>query len=553
MAHGGRVNYWMNLKVKTKSLILVAIAVVTLIAVVGTGLSKMHGMAKDEEDMSIAVKHVGMLNDLKSNLTSIRLDVVYMMIIEDPAKLAEKSQDITKHKQAILDGMAAFQKYDLDPKEKELVEQFRQGSEAYLAQEVKLEKMTRESLGNPKARSEALAFALKEVAPLNEKPARAISDLVSYNITDAAETYGRDLAGYSSALYQMIGLTAVAAIFMISIGMLIANSISRPLKMVFDTLAQVAAGDLTARSSIRTRDEMGMLAGEVNEMAGKLMATMNQVVQNSVQVASAASQLHSTAEQIATGAEEVAAQASTVATASEEMAATSADIAQNCHHAAGGSKIANDRALAGAAVVEQTVIVMGRIASQVRSSARTVAGLGSRSDQIGEIVGTIEDIADQTNLLALNAAIEAARAGEQGRGFAVVADEVRALAERTTRATREIGEMIKSIQSETRQAVGAMEEGVKEVENGTRETAKSGESLQEILNRIGEVTMQVNQIATAAEQQTATTGEITNNLHQITEVVHETSKGAHVSANAASHLAQLAEELHSLVGQFRLV
>ena len=543
----------MNLKVKTKSLILVAIAVATLVAIVGTGLSKMHGMAKDEEDMSIAVKHVGMLNDLKNNLTSIRLDLVYMMILEDPARIAEKSADIGKRKQNIQDGMAAFLKYDLDPKEKELIELFRQGNEAYLAQGAKLEQMTRESIGNPQARSQAVAFALGSVAPLNEKPAQAISALVEYNVSDAAETYLKDRAGYKSTFIMLTGLTAVATIFMVAIGILIANSISRPLKMVFDTLALVAAGDLTARSGIVTRDEMGMLAGEVNEMAEKLRGTMNQVAQNSVQVASAANQLHSTAEQIATGAEEVAAQASTVATASEEMAATSSDIAQNCHHAADGGKIANDRALAGAAVVEQTVIVMGRIASQVRSSAQTVAGLGSRSDQIGEIVGTIEDIADQTNLLALNAAIEAARAGEQGRGFAVVADEVRALAERTTRATREIGEMIKSIQSETRQAVGAMEEGVKEVENGTRETAKSGESLEEILNQIGEVTMQVNQIATAAEQQTATTGEITNNLQQITEVVHETSKGAHVSANAASQLAQLANELHSLVGQFRLV
>jgi methyl-accepting chemotaxis protein len=344
----------------------------------------------------------------------------------------------------------------------------------------------------------------------------------------------------------------VAISFVSLIGLLIANSISRPLKMVFDTLAEVASGDLTARSGIRTRDEMGMLAGEVNEMANKLMETMNRVALNSLELASAANQLHNTSEQIATGAEEVASQTATVATASEEMAATSADIARNCHLAAEGGKHATKRAQTGAAVVEQTVLVMSRIATQVKSSAATVAGLGERSDQIGEIIGTIEDIADQTNLLALNAAIEAARAGEQGRGFAVVADEVRALAERTTRATREIGEMIKSIQSETKGAVGAMEEGVNEVENGTREAAKSGESLQEILNQISEVTMQVNQIATAAEEQTATTGEITHNIMQITQVVNDTSKGAHDSATAASNLAHLAEDLQRLVGQFRL-
>jgi methyl-accepting chemotaxis protein len=546
------MNLWMNLKVKTKALILVVVAVATLAVIVAVGLFKMSGMAANEMNMSDSVNQVGMLNDLKSNLTAIRLDLVYMLVVEDPAQVAAQIEDIEKRKQGINDGMAAFLKCDLDPKEKELLASFRQGYDEYLVQGTKLSQMAKESAGNPQAHSAAVNFAMSTVAPLNAKPSKAINELVDSNVKEAATTYKKDLAGYHESLYFMIALSLMAAAFMALIGMLIANSISRPLKMVFDTLAQVAAGDLTARSGIRTRDEMGMLAGEVNEMAEKLNETMNQVAQNSLQVASAADQLQATSEQIATGAEAVAAQTVTVATASEEMAATSADIAQSCHMAAEGSKQATDRAMAGTAVVEQTVEVMGRIATQVRSSAATVAGLGERSDQIGEIIGTIEDIADQTNLLALNAAIEAARAGEQGRGFAVVADEVRALAERTTRATREIGEMIKSIQSETRGAVGSMEDGVKEVENGTREAAKSGESLREILNQISDVTMQVNQIATVAEEQTATTGEITNNIHQITEVVQSTSGGAHASSKAASHLSDLAKDLQRLVGQFRL-
>jgi methyl-accepting chemotaxis protein len=233
------------------------------------------------------------------------------------------------------------------------------------------------------------------------------------------------------------------------------------------------------------------------------------------------------------------------------MAATSGEIAQNCLYAADGSRQANDKAVAGVAVVKETVAVMGRIARCVRSSADTVESLGVRSNQIGNIIGTIEDIADQTNLLALNAAIEAARAGEQGRGFAVVADEVRALAERTTRATREISEMIKSIQKETHGAVTAMNEGVSEVEKGTMEASRSGEALQEILSQIETVTTQVNQIATAAEEQTATTGEITSNIQQITDVVTETARGAQESAVAANQLTSLAHELKSLVGQFQ--
>jgi methyl-accepting chemotaxis protein len=161
---------------------------------------------------------------------------------------------------------------------------------------------------------------------------------------------------------------------------------------------------------------------------------------------------------------------------------------------------------------------MNSIADRVAKTARTIDNLGSRSDQIGAIIGTIEDIADQTNLLALNAAIEAARAGEQGRGFAVVADEVRALAERTTKATKEISTMIKTIQTETKDAVKSMEVGVQEVEKGTMEAARSGEALGKILEQISTVTSQITQIATAAEQQTSTIHEINNNIQIVADV-----------------------------------
>jgi len=209
-------------------------------------------------------------------------------------------------------------------------------------------------------------------------------------------------------------------------------------------------------------------------------------------------------------------------------------------------------AKSGTEVVSNTVRVMSQIAERVSATAQTIQNLGVRSDQIGTIIGTIEDIADQTNLLALNAAIEAARAGEQGRGFAVVADEVRALAERTTKATREISEMIKTIQSETKEAVLAMQEGVREVETGTVEAARSGQALQQILDQINDVTMQVNQIATAAEEQTATTSEIANNMIQINDVIRSTAASAEESEQASGQLSCQAHELKAIVGKFIL-
>jgi methyl-accepting chemotaxis protein len=360
------------------------------------------------------------------------------------------------------------------------------------------------------------------------------------------------VASSTKLLYLQIAVALVTALLVSLASFFAIRNILRSVHAVGSVVDEVANGDLSQQVAITTDDELGEMGRNFNHMLTTMNGMIATITSVSSQVASAASQLYSTSEQMATGAEEVAAQAGTVAAASEEMAATSTEIAQNCTMAAEGSKQANDSAVTGAAVVQETVLVMGRIAERVKESAHTVENLGERSDQIGAIIGTIEDIADQTNLLALNAAIEAARAGEQGRGFAVVADEVRALAERTTKATREIGEMIKAIQNETKGAVAAMEEGVSEVEKGTSEAAKSGQALQDILNQINSVSMQINQVATAAEEQTATTNEISNGMQQITSVVQETSNGAHESANAASQLTGLAEELQRLVGQFKL-
>lgn len=353
---------------------------------------------------------------------------------------------------------------------------------------------------------------------------------------------------------KSIALMAITVSLVIVLLTFFGISLKHMINALTERLSDIAqgAGDLTKRIPVASTCEFGEAGTLFNTFIAKLHGIISDIANNSTRVASTASEISSVAEQMATATEEVSAQAGTVATAGEEMAATSSEIAQNCIKAAENSREANDAAIRGSEVVQQTLAVMNRISERVKESAMTVDSLGSRSEQIGEIISTIEDIADQTNLLALNAAIEAARAGEQGRGFAVVADEVRALAERTSKATREISAMIKSIQQETKSAVSSMEEGVKEVETGSREASRSGEALEDILKKIGEVTMQVNQIATAAEQQTATTAEISGNIQQMTEVMRQATRGAHDSASATNELAALADELNNLVGNFKL-
>jgi methyl-accepting chemotaxis protein len=399
---------------------------------------------------------------------------------------------------------------------------------------------------------EAVALLLSDGVPLTQKVQVDFDELFKLQQQGVDEAYQDSLAIYGKAKWILLGTGAAAIIIALVSIVSLARNFSTRLKRVADAMSGVADGDLSVQLRIFANDEIGELGKSINRMLTSVGGVVISIKNTANELAASAEQLFAVNEQIAKSSEQVVSQTTTVATASEEMSATSAEIAQNCGMAAESSRQGTDLAVEGVSVVQETVAGMFRIAEKVKESAVTVESLGSRSEQIGEIVGTIEDIADQTNLLALNAAIEAARAGEQGRGFAVVADEVRALAERTTKATKEIGEMIRSIQAETKGAVASMQEGVNEVERGSKDAARSGEALGNIRQQIDSVAEQINQIATAAEQQMATTTEITGNIQRITEVVQMGASCSQESVNAAKNFLTQADHLHRLVKQFKL-
>ena len=435
------------------------------------------------------------------------------------------------------------------------------------------------SLGLAREKIDAVDLALDELGKIKEDNAQRFANLT--------------LEIFQTNRAILVAIVLGSILLGIGLGIFISRSISNPLNKTMDFAQSVAKGNLDESCAVSSRDELGQLAEALRHMVANLKEKIAEAIQKSQLaeeqseraqlamseaeqakevaqskaedilsaaqqlesvveiVTSASEQLSAQIEQSSRGSEEQARRIGETATSMEEMNATVLEVAKNASNAAHTADQAKVKAEEGSIVVSQVVQGIDQVQHHSQEMKNDMGNLGKQAEGIGQILNVISDIADQTNLLALNAAIEAARAGEAGRGFAVVADEVRKLAEKTMTATKEVGAAIRGIQDGTRKNIDNVERAGKTIEEVTKLANTSGESLREIVTLAEVTTDQVRSIATASEQQSSASEEINHSIEDVNRVSMETSEAMRQSAQAVGELAHQSQILKTLIAEMR--
>ncbi len=396
---------------------------------------------------------------------------------------------------------------------------------------------------------------IDNVVKISDAPAlTGLDSLIRIMATMTAQYTDEMSFSIDRSLSILFGAVVVALVVLTTLVVIISTSVLRPLKKFHHAIDDIASGrgDLTCRLDESGNDEFAQLAGSFNRFVETLQGMMSGVSGALENLSSAINQMSLTTTAAQTNIKQQQIETGQSATAVEEMSATSQEVARGAVTAADAAQTANEQANNGRRVVSETIVAIQSLATAVEQAGNVIKKLEHNADSIGSVIDVIRDIAEQTNLLALNAAIEAARAGEQGRGFAVVADEVRTLAQRTQESTQEIQNMIEALQSGAREAVTAMEQGRTQAETSVKQAGQAGQSLDSINEMAAKITDMITQIATAAEEQNAVTAEVAKNINSINDLSTMTASGSEQVSAACVELAHINDQLQSTVSGFKV-
>ncbi len=549
-----------NLKVGTRLFFLAFILIVISIIIMALGLRGMMTMHEQmqytRENTTIPLVNIGNVGILIPTAVSD----IYRALQHDPAGdavQAHMDHPVTEHldhaEQAFQEAHAfwfAYNATQLSEAEKKMAEDFNRQYDTFVNE---IAQPTIKALRDGDYSHEVIERFVHGYRSQGGALEQTVRSLLDQQNTVADEIFTQSEESYHFAKLSMLGTFGVGLALGLIISFVIVRSITRPLSELQATMTAIEqSGDFTRRVSVDRSDEVGQTGASFNKLLVALQSAFKGILEHVNRLTDAASELATTAQQAAKGSEMTSESSSAMAASVEEMTVSINHVNQNAQETADITQRASVSSKQGGEVIHRTVSEMQAIAGAVRESSEIISELGRQSGQISSIVQVIRDVADQTNLLALNAAIEAARAGEQGRGFAVVADEVRKLAERTAGATGEIGSMISAIQQSSQAAIGAMNQAAERVESGATLADQAGTAINEIQNGAGQVQTRVSDITSALAEQSIASQTIAQQVERVAQAAEENSAAAQSASGAAVNIDELAHAMRDTVAQFRV-
>jgi len=510
-----------------------------------TQMSKIREAGEDIEQVTVpSIKALDQINLLTLRLRTLS----YRLMINREADVVQNTYSQLNERNAQID--AARKVYEpliASDEEKAVYNQFVQVLGQYRQLESRLVQFSQAN-DLPAIRE----MINRDLLQTMEQTTAALDKLVKINTEQTRDINLAAADQYSTAFTLVIALLVAATVLTFLCAIVLTRSIVKPIDEVLGVAEQIAVGNLTHSIRPEGSDEAARLQQAMAKMQEQLRDTLQQISGSATQLASAAEELNSVTEESARGLQQQNNEIEQAATAVTEMTSAVEEVARNAVSTSEASAEATRSATDGRDLVLETVSAIERMSNDVQSTSVLVGNLAEQSRDIGKVLDVIRGLADQTNLLALNAAIEAARAGEAGRGFAVVADEVRALAHRTQQSTAEIERMVNSIQGGTEQAVSSMRNSTERAESTLNIARGAGSALDTITGAVAQINERNLVIASAAEEQAQVAREVDRNLVNINDLSVQSATGAHQTSAASAELSRLAVDLNSLVGRFRV-